>query len=403
MQNQDDRRSRWDLEHWLRSPARRIALAAAILLVAALGTTAQLNELRSFRGRGGGGGGSRPVDLQELLTGQLAYWFAWGVAGFLFYWIARWMFARVRSWMIFVALQLPLSLTVAVGFSALQGSLMSSVFPRGRSESSFVENIRRAWPRRLPRDFLIYWVLLGVGAAARTFLQNRDQERRSSELGLRAAQLEAQLAHAQVDSLSSQLNPHFLFNALHTVGGLVRGGDSDAALRTLSSIGALLRKTLDHGESQLVPLGEELAIAANYLDIERIRFGDRLQVSQQVENGSAKALVPALLLLPLVENAVRHAIEPRPEPGRLTIDCRREGAGLRIDVSDDGPGFPEEVVRMQGAARVGDRAHIGLANTRERLEVLYGGTHEMLLENPSGGGARVSLFIPRPPESPESA
>jgi len=390
----------WNLERWLRSPARRWTLALGLLALAALATTTQISEFGRFGRRGPGSERIEP-DWSDIFVDQLAYWLAWGVVGFLAFALARWTLARLRSWLLFALVQIPLSLAVAAGFTALYVQQVSRTFDRpSRRPRTFIDSFERLGPWRMPREFVIYWVLLGVGGAVHTFLTGREQERRASGLQLRAVKLEGDLARAQVESLRSQLHPHFLFNALHTVGGLVREGADDAALSTLSSIGDLLRMTLDQGESQLVPLREELRIAGRYLEIERIRFGDRLTVEWTIEEGNDDFLVPALVLLPLVENAVRHAVEPRPQPSVVRVSCRREGARLWLEVQDDGPGFSDAALDLvRGGGNSGERRHIGLWNTRERLSALYGDAHELRLENAPGGGARVSVRLP--PRAPE--
>ena len=256
---------------------------------------------------------------------------------------------------------------------------------------------RNRYPRPyvLETGILMYWLLLGVGWGARSFLRQRDQERHGAGLELRAARLEAELSGAQLARLESQLHPHFLFNALHSVGGLVRSGEDESALSTLSAIGGLLRATLEHGGAQEVTLAEELNLSESYLDIERIRFGDRLETVTHVEPGLRTVTVPAMVLLPLLENAVQHGISPRPEGGQLELDIRRDGRSLLMTVSDDGPGFADAVLEGDEVTKApGDPPHIGLENTRSRLAMLYGEDGTLTLENPPEGGARVVVRVP---------
>ena len=238
----------------------------------------------------------------------------------------------------------------------------------------------------------VYWAILALWAGMSAFLRGREQERVAAQSRLNNANLETRLARAQMDSLKSQLQPHFLFNSLHTVGGLIRAGEDPTALKTLSALGGLLRKTLDLGETQRVTLREELEIAELYLSIEKIRFGDRLRTESNCEAAALDYRVPALVLLPLVENAVKYAVEPRVEGGVVTVKAEVSDARLRLEVTDDGSGFPEDV--LEGREASDGRAHIGIANSRTRLQMLYGDAQRFELENPAEGGARVRIEIP---------
>jgi sensor histidine kinase YesM len=245
-----------------------------------------------------------------------------------------------------------------------------------------------------------------LGAGSQVHRRTRHEERRAAEFELRAVRLDAELADAQLSSLRAQLHPHFLFNALHTVGGLVREGRDEDALKTLSAIGELLRTTLDQGEKQELRLADELRVARRYLEIEERRFGQRLRLEWAIEEGCGAALVPALCLLPLVENAVRHGVAPRTEGGSVRVTARRAGAELVVEVVDDGPGFPAAVL-AGGPQDEGEQARrcIGRANDRARLAMLYGDAQRFELENPPTGGALVRVVLPfrTEPEMPGDA
>jgi LytS/YehU family sensor histidine kinase len=230
---------------------------------------------------------------------------------------------------------------------------------------------------------LVYGIIVGVAhlLAYREAARARD---------LHAARLEAQLARARLHALRAQLHPHFLFNALHTVGLLFRTNRHEEGYDTLERLGALLRRMLDGGgaDEHEVPLGEELDFAREYLAIERTRLRDRLRVEVDAAPDALAARVPALLLQPLVENAVRHGIAPHSAAGRLTIRAWRDGTILRLHVSDDGPGPP----RGNGRASEG----VGLRNTRERLRQLYGDAQRLTMGAPpeGGGGCVVEVELP---------
>ena len=246
---------------------------------------------------------------------------------------------------------------------------------------------------RIELGVLLYLVILGMGWGARSYLDERDVERLAADLKLRAARLETELSAAKISSLEGQLQPHFLFNALHSVGGLIRSKQSAEALTTLSALGGLLRATLEHGSEPEVDFEQELALAEQFLEIESIRLGERLQVETHIAHGLSSARVPALLLLPLVENAVKYAVAPRPEGGCVELRAERKGEQLHLTVSDDGPGFPDHV--LQGEVRdEGERSPIGIENTRARLATLYGEAASLELQSPPGGGATVHVKLP---------
>jgi signal transduction histidine kinase len=198
-------------------------------------------------------------------------------------------------------------------------------------------------------------------------------------------QLERRLAATQLQLLNMQLQPHFLFNTLNTIAELVHE-DADAADRMITSLADLLRRSLALGGTQEIPLDHELELLGTYLDIQRVRFGDRLDVRLAVSEEARHARVPMLLLQPIVENAIKHGLALR-----LDIDVRCDAGQLTIDVTDQGTGAADEA--LQG------RAGIGLGNTRERLAAVYGPSASLELANQPGGGARVTVRLPlRRPE-----
>jgi GAF domain-containing protein len=204
---------------------------------------------------------------------------------------------------------------------------------------------------------------------------------------LQAVELEAQLAHARLEALQAQLNPHFLFNALNTVAMLVRRGANDDALRGVLSLSELLRKVLMGNRSLEMPLHDELAVVEHYLSIEQLRFRDRLTARIIANAETRTALVPSLLLQPIVENAVRHGIAPGQGSGHVEIRCQRRGDVLAIEVRDNGSGLPDG---WDSASSGG----IGLANTRERLERLYGDAQTFEVRSGAERGTVAAIEIP---------
>jgi sensor histidine kinase YesM len=184
-----------------------------------------------------------------------------------------------------------------------------------------------------------------------------------------------------------ELNPHFLFNTLNAISALVRRGEHKEAVTMLARLGDLLRVTLERGGEQEIPLEKELEYLARYLDIERVRFRDRLSVETDVAEDSAHALVPTFILQPLVENAVRHGISRSSEGGRIRVSAHRaEDDRLVLTVADTGVGFSTAPGRL--------REGVGLKNTRARLDQLYGARASLAWENPPEGGARVTVTMP---------
>jgi two-component system LytT family sensor kinase len=229
---------------------------------------------------------------------------------------------------------------------------------------------------------LTYWAIVAG-------VQWAEQRRLSQARELRASQLETELARAQVDALKMQLHPHFLFNTLNAISGLMRE-DVDAADVMLAQLSDLLRRTLDTDGRYEVPLGDEIQWLRAYLAIQQTRFGDRLEVRIDVAPGCQSALVPTLILQPIVENAIRHGFSAQTGPGRLTIAAERAGERLRIDVTDDGPGAPEPV-----------REGYGLRNTRSRLRALHADSAALVVERRSAGRGTLSrIELPFRTETP---
>ena len=199
----------------------------------------------------------------------------------------------------------------------------------------------------------------------------------------REAALEAHLTEARLNVLRHQLQPHFLFNTLHTISALV-SDDIGAARRVITRLGDLLRSSLDTAELHEVPLSQELIFLGHYLEIQRTRFGGRLRAEVVSEPSLGCALVPSMLLQPLVENAIRHAVEPRGDGGRVRVSARRDADHLILEVDDDGPGMSATTEAVRG---------VGIANTRARLSTLYGSSHEFSLQNGAQGGLRVVVRI----------
>ncbi len=206
------------------------------------------------------------------------------------------------------------------------------------------------------------------------------------EYKIKTSEMETQLAKAQLAVLKVQLHPHFLFNTLHAISALVYK-DPASADKMISKLSELLRLTLDKSKLQEVSLKEELDFLNLYLEIEKTRFRDRLTIETRIENGTHNAVIPSLLLQPLVENAIRHGLSPKVEGGNLEICTTREFDKMIITIKDDGIGFDaaENSAGFKG---------FGLENTQKRLEQLYGKNHRFDIENIDTGGTCVTIEIP---------
>jgi LytS/YehU family sensor histidine kinase len=188
-----------------------------------------------------------------------------------------------------------------------------------------------------------------------------------------------------------QLHPHFLFNALHSISALVHT-DPDAADKMIARLGDFLRLTLETSAAQEVPLRQEIEFLNCYLEIERIRFGERLTTRLDVDPQVLNCRVPNLILQPIVENAIRHGVAPRSAPGHVEISAAGVGGVLRLQVKDNGHGLPESTAAASRGSQ--QQGGVGLSNTRARLQQLYGTSYRFELANSPAGGAVVTLEIP---------
>ena len=231
------------------------------------------------------------------------------------------------------------------------------------------------------QNFLFYALLLGIGHLLLYYRRYREREQA-------AEQLARGLTEARLQALKMQLQPHFLFNTLNAISALIPA-EAKPARRMLALLGDLLRTTLEQKETQEVTLREELAFLQPYLEIEQARLEDRLTVVMNVAPDTLDARVPHLILQPLVENAVRHGIATRIEPGRVEISAARgpDDRFLLLEIRDDGRGLGRDI-------DAGNRTGVGLTNIRSRLEQLYGGEHRFTLENQAAGGVLAQISLP---------
>jgi len=244
---------------------------------------------------------------------------------------------------------------------------------------------------RVFNDLLTALAIVAAGLARDASKRYRARKEQAARLAADAARLEAQLAEARLDALRRQLDPHFLFNTLNAVSSLVER-DPRGVRRMIARLSDLLRHSIEGSNEPEIPLERELDLLQRYVDIMQVRFQGRLEVTVSADARARAALVPNLVLQPLVENAIKHGVAAVPGAGRVWVEAEVRGDELVLAVRDDGPG-PIVADGREGG--------VGLRNTRERLAQLYGGSHRLELHNAPEGGLVVTLEIParRGPES----
>jgi two-component system, LytTR family, sensor kinase len=285
--------------------------------------------------------------------------------------VCRLLMGHVASW---IALEIR-----AFVWSLLGGTLAGYVIERVASLHQRLSWV--AWLGTSVRSTFILFVWCSLYFSIKLWqLSIRERER------LRRAEAEAR--DARLSALRYQLNPHFLFNSLNAVSTLVLEGNPPAATRMLAQIGEFLRTILDTEASLETPLSQEIAFAEQYLAIEQTRLGPRLRVDMAISPESLDALVPSMMLQPLIENAVRHGIAPVVEGGTIHIESKVQGAQLHIKVQNSGP-VNSGLTLGNGSAR-----GLGVSNTAQRLKTLYAADHKFRLQWPENGGCEVTIDMP---------
>ncbi|MCC7177477.1 MAG: sensor histidine kinase [Acidobacteria bacterium] len=322
----------------------------------------------------------KPAPFGLLFVLNLGYWYSWACLAPGIFWLSRRFPLDKQHWRVslpmhlmgvFVATTLHVAMSVA--------TRVATYWTIGESTASWLREAQRMFFLNFDWEMMTYWAIVGLchALAYRHVAQAR---------ALRASQLETRLVEAQLQSLQRQLQPHFLFNTLNTISALMHR-DVEAADAMIARLSDLLRISLQMVGVQEVSLKEELDFLSKYLEIEQTRFRDRLTVVFDVQPDTFDALVPNLILQPLVENAIKHGIGPRPAPGTITIRSRRVGGMLELNVQDNGVGL--------SAARLSDfNRGVGLSNTRARLEHLYGSLHRFEFRQPPEGGLLVLIAVP---------
>jgi two-component system LytT family sensor kinase len=240
----------------------------------------------------------------------------------------------------------------------------------------------------MPFDLLTYSSFFAVSFSLDYYFRHRHRVEEAKELQLKTAQLQTELARAELAALRGQLHPHFLFNSFNALATLVRQHKNDQAVEIIAQLSELLRMAIDRTGLHEIPLHQELEFIRRYLEIERLRYGEKLRTEFAVEAGASNALVPNIVLQPLVENAIKHAISLRTNPGLVRVSASRTGERLRVVVADDGP------EHVAPAPETRKRPGIGLANSRAQLDKLYGSDYRLEVAKRPDGGTTIQLDLP---------
>ena len=346
--------------------ARTAATIAAILLWSALGVLFALPSLSSGNWR-------------RVLLASLAQWWSWGLLAPLIFWIDALLPFTENQLLRRVLAHLPVSVVVtilygyvAMSMGALFGLQAWSVMASSRFLAMLLQGLLWSW--------LVYWVIFGV---QQTFHYYRHYL--ASEL--RVARMERSFSDARLHALRMQLDPHFLFNALNTISAQVER-DPRLARTMIEHLGDLLRLSLDARDRQEIPLAEEVAFLDHYVAIQKIRFAENLRIEIQVDSEVKYALVPCLIVQPLVENAIRHGISRRGSGGTVTVTAERTTSHVEIRVADDGVGLPPGWTLESSLGT-------GLSVTRERILGLHpDGNSGFFVRPRNGGGTEVKISLP---------
>lgn len=332
--------------------------------------------------------------MDRVSSGVPAWWCGMLLWAFLSYWL--WMLlvpvvaqlgraTAKHGWIRFFLVHIPAGFAIAVSHQVV----VTSVFwawhrTQMQLDHTLGQELQGELMGSLFLSMIVYWFILVV-------LRSLESRRLLQDEQLRSAQLESQLTHSQLQALRMQLQPHFLFNTLNAISALALA-DPQQAREMISRLSDMLRITLEERNSQMLPLSRELDFVRSYLDIQQIRFRDRLDVCFDVDDDTLDAEVPSMLLQPLVENALRHGLLAKPTRGTLCIAARIRG-GLLLSVDDDGVGLPVE----------GVKEGVGLGNTRTRLEMLFGSAAWLRMRARENGGTRVEVRLPFRKAAPAGA
>lgn len=318
----------------------------------------------------------QPLSFLAMLARVMPSWIVLGLCAGIAVRLTERRPLFAADWRRSVLFHLPIAVLFSAIFICTAAVLRHFLFVGPEVGVSFGTSLLRYYTIYFNTYFLFYWGIIGVYSA---FLYYRDLRERE----LVAEKLQRGLTDARLRALQQQLQPHFLFNTLNAVSGLAIDGDTRGTIRTLALLGDLLRATLQRNE-QVVTVAEELELLDIYLAIQRVRLEERLQIRTAIEPAVLGAEIPTFLLQPLIENAIRHGIEPSSGEGWIEVAAIRRDNRVTLTVTDSGRGVGAEPVQLG----------VGLSNCIERLGQLYGSEYSVDLGNADGGGARVCVQWP---------
>jgi sensor histidine kinase YesM len=313
--------------------------------------------------------GTESVPGAALLAYSLGVAWIWTALSPAVFWLTR--SARFPAGQRFRSVLLHVA--TGAGFVMLSVTMQSMLANATRIDTSGVSPLLP----RVENSLLAYAALVLMGQATHYFSLLKTRQ-------IHASDLEARLAKTHLQLLRMQLQPHFLFNTLNTVAELVHS-DPDTADQMITRLGRLLRLSLDHAGHQVVPLRQEIDFLRMYVEIEQVRFQDRLQIVWDLATDTLEAAVPTLLWHPVLENAIRHGVTPLAGRGRIVISSQRVGDDLILEIRDNGRGLPHGELLREG---------VGLRNIRERVDQLYGSRARFSLDPAAGGGTVATLRLP---------
>ena len=356
---------------WSRPWARAAAVFLACTLLAVYFTARDLSYHHFLIDRG--------PSLLGYLKPNLLTWYSWGILFFPLRAACRLLLRRISRPLPFLFWHGLLFVAAILGHSGL--TLLTAGAIHGFASASFAAHTL-TFPGFIFQfmgeyDFLVYFAVVGT-------LNYRYSLERTTDPKI--AIMQGQLADAQIQNLRNQMHPHFLFNSLNTVAAFIPG-DGAKAIRMLKLLSGLFRDSLRANAAPELPLADELRFVENYLQIERLRFGERLQVVYMVEERARAALLPAMMLQTLVENAVRHGVAARAGDGIVSITAQVRGVHLMVKVHDNGAGAAKAKSGRAGGG-------VGIHNTCARLDLLYGRNHAFRIQSREGFGHEVEIRIP---------
>ena len=327
--------------------------------------------------------------LTQMLVWEIPYWVLWaGLAPAVFLFTRRFPIDRER-WFTNSLLHILACIVLSIAHRAIYlivGWLLHVAAYRDLATIPDLYSSDILF--NLPTGFMSYGTIFLVSYVTDYYRRHQEEELKISRLKIELARAQLQVTEAQLQALKMQLHPHFLFNTLNSISALLYE-DVDAAEQMLARLGDLLRLTLENSGAQQVTLQEELEFLRCYLEIERVRFHDRLAVNMRIDPETLDARVPNLILQPIVENAIKHGIVSRIAAGEIEIRSMRDRDVLRLLVKDNGPGL-QRGERSTGRIKEG----LGLANTRARLQQMYGAAHRFEMADADEGGLQVTLEMP---------